>query len=74
MWSQQMPVTIREARREGGAYEEVYKTQLQFIMSRVQEHQHVRTKKGLVPLKGCPQFPMQNEVQAWLPQAHQRAV
>ena len=26
---------------------------MQFVFSRVQEHQHLRTKKGLVPLRGC---------------------
>ena len=42
-----------KARQEGATYEKVYKTQLQFLFSRVQEHQHLYTSKGVFPLKGC---------------------
>ena len=38
---------------QGSSWPEAYGTECQFVFSRVQEHVHQKTKKGLIPLRAC---------------------
>ena len=53
LWAPEDRLSTVAAEAEGARYKERYLRQLQFVFSRVQEHQHLQTKKGLVPLKAC---------------------
>ena len=42
-----------ETFRDGCRWRESYDNDVQFMFSRVQEHVHMKTKKGMIPLRAC---------------------